>query len=66
MKTLDDGTMLPARIWYYLLDYIDKDKTEHIFKPYNTYALHKLTKDQMLELLDAAVKCDTNLILSNK
>lgn len=46
MKDLSDGTQVPARCYYYLLDYMDVEGKEEFEKRYGTRRLYDLNNAQ--------------------
>lgn len=58
MKTTSDGYEIPARIWYYLLDWNEADEWSAIAMLYGKDKLKDLTKAQLLNLLYVASQQD--------
>lgn len=59
MKQLDDGTIVPSRVWYYLLDFNEQDswRLMHEVSGGNR-RLGSLTKDKFWELFNLATQTD--------
>ena len=57
MKTLDDGTTIPSRVWYYILDFNDHDSFKTL-KSFGIMRLSALNKAQFLSLFETAYEYD--------
>ncbi len=55
--TIDDKTV-PARIYYYLLDWNEQDQRKTILDMFDLTRLCDCTKDQIMTLFDTATKED--------
>lgn len=60
MKVLDDGTKVPSRIYYYLLDWNDQDNWKYVTTFFDKTKLHTLTAEQFKELFKHATIIDLN------
>lgn len=58
MKELTDGTKVPARIYYYLLDWNEVDEYNTIHLLYNKMKLSDLNSSQFNNLFYVATKND--------
>jgi len=58
MKELNDGTKVPARCWYYLLEFGDQDNWDTLNILYKCRKLEELTKSQFYNYLAVAVAAD--------
>lgn len=56
MKKMADGTEVPARPYYYLLDFNDSDNWKTITFLYNKTKLNELTNSQFWNLFEVATK----------
>ena len=59
MKTLFDGTEVPARIYYYLLDFNERYQWEYMYMTFNKKRLCDLTIDEFKQLFIHATEVDT-------
>lgn len=59
MKELADGTQVPARMYYYLLDFNDATNFEYIRNVLRKKALRELSKDEFLQLFRHATALDS-------
>lgn len=63
MKTLADGTQVPSRTYYYLLDFNDVDNKEFIAEKFNKHRLCDLNIDEYQKLfVEATIRDDNKLI----
>jgi hypothetical protein len=60
-KRLKDGTLIPTRVWYYTLDYI-QDNNEWYWTKYGRISIRDLTKEQFLNLYEQMYQEDLNFI----
>lgn len=60
MKTLIDDVEVPARGYYYLLDWNERDEWETILNKFNTGKLCELEIHQYKELFKIATESDYN------
>lgn len=58
MKKLIDDSEVPARGYYYLLDWNEKDEWKTCFKLFGTGRLCELELNQYIQLFDTATKQD--------
>lgn len=58
MKKTIDNIEQPDRVWYYLLDFNDRDNWNTIFKNFDHEQLHRLNHNQFWSLFNIAVKND--------
>ena len=57
MKQLTDGTQIPARIWYYILDWNDHDSFKTL-QSFGTSRMCELSRVQFHQLFRIAFKYD--------
>lgn len=60
-KRLKDGTLIPTRVWYYMLDYIN-EHNEWYSDKYGRTSIRDLTKEQFLNLYERMYQEDLNFI----
>lgn len=60
MKQTADGKQVPARCWYYLLEWNDDDNHKTIFEQYKTTRLHDLIQWQFWDLFRRATQSETS------
>lgn len=65
MKKLADGTQIPDRVWYYVLDYRDKNLTA-FEKEYGSVSLTTLTQSQFILYYHGAVTTDLLYLSTQK
>jgi hypothetical protein len=61
MKTLNDGTKVSDRTFYYLLDFNDLDEHKLMLNFFNKKSLRELTIDEYKKLFELATTFDKNL-----
>lgn len=66
MKTLIDGNEVPARIYYYLLDFNESDKWETLRLSFGVNQLYQLNIYQFTELFKYASAKDFNKLYVNE
>jgi hypothetical protein len=64
MKILADKTEVPARIYYYLLDWNEKNSWEFMTKKIGKEKLCQLNKKEFKELFREATTCDYNMLIT--
>lgn len=65
MKQLSDKARVPARTYYYLLDYIDRNKESDPLAFTGKISLHSLTLSEYMMLFENAVQADKVLMIKN-
>jgi hypothetical protein len=63
MKQLIDGKLVPAGVYYYLLDWNERDSWHTIQRLFKVISLRQLTCLQFLDLFQYAVKQDSEDII---
>lgn len=63
MKELSDKARVPARTYYYLLDYIDRNIDSDPLAFTGKTSLHSLTLPEYITLFDKAVEADKFLMI---
>ncbi len=70
MKTLNDGTQVTSRSWYYLLDFNDSNNHIILHSIFKKLQLKELTNNEYIKLLKLAMNSDiediTNWSKTNK
>ena len=66
MKELIDDSQVPARGYYFLLDWNEVDKWKTISKLFNTNRLCDLELHQYLQLFEIAMKSDLENMKKNQ
>lgn len=62
MKLTKDNVQIPSRIWYYLLDFNDRNDWQIMESIADTNKLSELTAQQLRDLFITATQIDTNTI----
>jgi hypothetical protein len=65
-KNTKDNKQVPDRIWYYLLDWNERDEWETIWSRFGVNKLHECTKEQIISLFDTASRSDYSLMQDTK
>lgn len=65
MKTLADGKEVPARSYYYLLDWNEINERKYIFETFNTVRLCDLNSKQYYQLFVFATHFDALKLIEN-
>ncbi len=63
MKELSDKARVPARTYYYLLDYIDRNIDSNPLAFTGKNSLRSLTLPEYITLFDKAVEADKKLLI---
>lgn len=58
MKELFDGSEVPARMYYYILDLNDCDNFKSLYEMFDKKRLYDLTRDEFVQLFNHATKVD--------
>jgi len=65
MKELIDGSKIPARIYYYLLDFKDRDLDFFMQSTFKKQTLASLNKEEFSTYAEYAFKKDLELLKEN-
>lgn len=57
---------IPARCWYYLLDFNDQDEFETLISTFNVKGLHQLSETEFWQLFKIATDKDNVLVVIKK
>lgn len=63
LKRLEDGTVIPDGLWYYILDYCDRNKSWYLTN-YGKNSIKKLTREQFTALFQIACTHDIEFVNS--
>jgi hypothetical protein len=65
-KLSKEGKIIPSRVWYYLLDWNDRDSFKTLNELYGVKRLGELTSNQIANLLYVASQSDIRKINNEK
>jgi len=66
MKQLSDGSKVPSRMYYYVLDWNDSNSFKYLMNIIGKNKLHECNKKEFKKLFEIATKSDLNKYLPNK
>jgi len=61
MKELADGSTVPARMYYYILDFNDRTSWEYMWTHFGQKKLMNLNRSEFFELFEHATTVDLTL-----